>query len=300
MSCLRARAQAHSSVPSFASTTTSSRHCDCVYYHGWHRTTPIRPGKEVLAGVAPGTSLDSRRNDDTASRHDKGLQSESHTQGNARPLQQAIGAGHGDQARTAPHHRQPNDDLATPTPASAQRGMGMTRGLPFDEESKLVYGIIFSLRNMVKKLSTREWVELWSSAIRYRCRMHDVPWSTMAFDTTCSCRSSPLSPLAATPRSTTVQTIRNLHSPALRLLAFSHRDEAFIAYKTSTYKVHLFETPSGLKFVLFSDPSVESLRFILKSIYQTAYIEFVVRNPLVGMDSRTTKRGIDNQAFRTA
>jgi hypothetical protein len=26
-------------------------------------------------------------------------------------------------------------------------------GLPFDEEAKLVYGIIFSLRNMVKKLA---------------------------------------------------------------------------------------------------------------------------------------------------
>lgn len=29
------------------------------------------------------------------------------------------------------------------------------RGLPFDEESKLVYGVIFSLRNMVKKLAGR-------------------------------------------------------------------------------------------------------------------------------------------------
>jgi hypothetical protein len=26
-------------------------------------------------------------------------------------------------------------------------------GLPFDEEAKLVYGVILSLRNMVKKLS---------------------------------------------------------------------------------------------------------------------------------------------------
>lgn len=29
------------------------------------------------------------------------------------------------------------------------------KGLPFDEETKLVYGVVLSLRNMVKKLSGR-------------------------------------------------------------------------------------------------------------------------------------------------
>lgn len=80
----------------------------------------------------------------------------------------------------------------------------------------------------------------------------------------------------------------------------ARRDEAFIAYKTSAYKLHLFETMSGYKFILFSDPNVESLRFVLKSIYQTAFVEFVVRNPMIGMDSKISGRGIDNQAFRTA
>ena len=30
-----------------------------------------------------------------------------------------------------------------------------TGGLPFDEEAKLVYGVVLSLRNMVKKLAGR-------------------------------------------------------------------------------------------------------------------------------------------------
>jgi hypothetical protein len=87
-----------------------------------------------------------------------------------------------------------------------------------------------------------------------------------------------------------------------RLNSYSHanREEAFIAYKTSSYKLHLFETLSGYKFVLFSDASVESLRFVLKSIYQTAFVEFVVRNPMITMDSRVSGKGIDNQAFRQA
>lgn len=36
------------------------------------------------------------------------------------------------------------------------RGTGaQAKGLPFDEEAKLVYGVVLSLRNMVKKLSGR-------------------------------------------------------------------------------------------------------------------------------------------------
>lgn len=36
---------------------------------------------------------------------------------------------------------------------SAGAGSGGGGGLPFDEEAKLVYGVVLSLRNMVKKLS---------------------------------------------------------------------------------------------------------------------------------------------------
>jgi len=35
------------------------------------------------------------------------------------------------------------------------RPSGRAGGLPFDEEAKLVYGVVLSLRNMVKKLSGR-------------------------------------------------------------------------------------------------------------------------------------------------
>ncbi|KAG6329997.1 hypothetical protein ID866_9093 [Astraeus odoratus] len=100
--------------------------------------------------------------------------------------------------------------------------------LTFDEEAKLVYGVILSLRNMIKKLS--------------------------------------------------------------------RRDEQFTTYRTSAYKLHLFETLSGYKFVMLSDPSTEGLRFILRQIYNGPFIDYVVRNPLVPMDSRV--QGIDNDYFR--
>lgn len=131
--------------------------------------------------------------------------------------------------------------------AAAPPATHSSTGLPFDEEVKLVYGVIFSLRNMIKKISGR-----WH------------PSSTSPF----------------------------IHSN------FLDRDEQFVNYRTSAYKLHLYETPSGYKFVMFSDPSTESLRFVLRQIYVGPFLEYVVRNPLVKMDSR--ENGIDNEYFRSS
>lgn len=103
-------------------------------------------------------------------------------------------------------------------------------GLAFDEETKLVYGVVISLRNMIKKLSGR--------------------------------------------------------------------DEQFTSYRTSAYRLHLFETPSGYKFVMLTDPKSDTMRHVLKQIYLVGFLEFVVRNPLIKMDSR--EMGIDNDNFRNA
>lgn len=118
------------------------------------------------------------------------------------------------------------------------------RGLPFDEEAKLVYGVVLSLRNMVKKLSGR-----------------------------CVVSS---------------HLIGSLQSP----LMLMNRDEAFTSYRTPQYRLHLYETLTGYRFVLLSDPAVDSLRFVLKQIYTGPFVDYVVRNPLVTPDSRT--EGVDN------
>ena len=44
------------------------------------------------------------------------------------------------------------------------------------------------------------------------------------------------------------------------------------------------------------DPALDPLRFVLRQIYSGPFLEYVVRNPLVDMDSRV--RGIDNEYFR--
>ncbi|KAH8828037.1 Sybindin-like protein [Flagelloscypha sp. PMI_526] len=172
------------------------RHCACVYYQDWHRTKRPKPSNEggilkaVSKSVAPASQVPSVV-----------IASSDASQLNS-PL------------------------LATPPTAPTLS----STGLAFDEEAKLVYGVVLSLRNMIKKISGR--------------------------------------------------------------------DEQFTHYRTSSYKFHLYETLTGYKFVMLSDPNCESLRFILRSLYVGPFIEFVVRNPLVPMDSK--EQGIDNDYFRVS
>jgi hypothetical protein len=49
---------------------------------------------------------------------------------------------------------------------------------------------------------------------------------------------------------------------------------------------------------MLSDPNTDSLRFVLRQLYVGPFLEYVVRNPLVRMDSR--EYGIDNEYFRSS
>lgn len=49
---------------------------------------------------------------------------------------------------------------------------------------------------------------------------------------------------------------------------------------------------------MLTDPKSDSLRPILRQLYAGPFVEYVVRNPLVKMDSK--EHGIDNEYFRTS
>nr|XP_006116246.1 trafficking protein particle complex subunit 1 [Pelodiscus sinensis] len=67
------------------------------------------------------------------------------------------------------------------------------------------------------------------------------------------------------------------------LLLCGCRKEGFLAFQTSKYKLHYYETPSGLKVVMNTDLGVANVRDVLHQIYSNIYVEFVVKNPLCSL-----------------
>ncbi|KAF8973225.1 TRAPP complex subunit bet5 [Flammula alnicola] len=192
------------------------RHCICVYYQDWHRTK--RPKPAVEGGMLPAVSQTLYPTPPTNTEGiSSGFSSPRNTLSSATGIVVAMNEG---------SNQVPTSLLQSSSPLPTTS----STGLPFDEEAKLVYGVVISLRNMIKKLSGR--------------------------------------------------------------------DEQFVNYRASAYKLHLFETISGYKFVMLSDPKTDSLRFVLRQIYVGPFLEYVVRNPLVKMDSR--EQGIDNEYFRAS
>ncbi|XP_016116480.1 trafficking protein particle complex subunit 1 [Sinocyclocheilus grahami] len=56
--------------------------------------------------------------------------------------------------------------------------------------------------------------------------------------------------------------------------------DGFLAFQTSRYKLHYYETPTGIKLVMNTDLGVPNCRDTLQQIYSTLYVEYIVRNPL--------------------
>lgn len=58
----------------------------------------------------------------------------------------------------------------------------------------------------------------------------------------------------------------------------------FHSYKTNSYKLHFMESPSGIKFVLNTDPDVQDLREALWNLYTEFFVTHVLKHPLYQYD----------------
>ncbi|KAG6861085.1 hypothetical protein C0995_004022 [Termitomyces sp. Mi166 len=120
-----------------------ARHCTCIYYQDWYRTR--RPKPAVEGGILPAVSRT------VAPPAPTGI-STNNTPGFSSPRDTLLsGTGVVVAVNDLSSQSIMTPLLSTPAPTTALT----STGLAFDEEAKLVYGVILSLRNMIKKLSGR-------------------------------------------------------------------------------------------------------------------------------------------------
>ncbi|EIE86448.1 hypothetical protein RO3G_11159 [Rhizopus delemar RA 99-880] len=180
------------------------RHCQCIYFQKWSHKAAT-PTTSVT-----GTSTTSQINNSSR------LGPLTATTTNSSSRFSASSANSSSHNATNTTTTGDNNSSSLVQSQTVQSGLAAGSVISIEEEAKLVYGVILSLRNFVRKLSGSQ--------------------------------------------------------------------DGFISYKTSTYRLHYYETPTGLKFVMNSDPNTENLKLVLKQIYIQLYVEFVVKNGLMRFD----------------
>ncbi|KAL9711915.1 Trafficking protein particle complex subunit BET5 [Leucoagaricus gongylophorus] len=135
------------------------RHCACVYYHDWYRTKRPRPAVEgnILPAVSQAVT--------SATMVEKSNVNTLHYTSPRNTLISSTGMVTSNE----------NTVLSTPPPSVQQsQPSTMTSDLPFDEEAKLVYGVVLSLRNMIKKLSGRDESFTSYRTSTYKLHLHET------------------------------------------------------------------------------------------------------------------------------
>ncbi|KAI5301099.1 TRAPP subunit bet5 [Ascosphaera pollenicola] len=123
----------------------------------------------------------------------------------------------------------PGTSADSPATAFSMTSVGPTKlGESNDDDSKLIFGTVFSLRNMVRKLGGE--------------------------------------------------------------------DDSFLCYRTNQYKLHYYETPTNIKFVMLTDVHSSNMTLALQQIYIQLYVEYVVKNPLSPVE-HPGGVGVNNELF---
>eukprot|EP00656_Telonema_subtile_P042999 TRINITY_DN4918_c0_g1_i2.p1 TRINITY_DN4918_c0_g1~~TRINITY_DN4918_c0_g1_i2.p1 ORF type:complete len:109 (+),score=31.19 TRINITY_DN4918_c0_g1_i2:98-424(+) len=58
-------------------------------------------------------------------------------------------------------------------------------------------------------------------------------------------------------------------------------DDAFCSFKTPDYRLHFFESGTGLQFVMRTDPNQNYAKDDLMHIYSELYVKYIARNPML-------------------
>ncbi|OLY79202.1 Trafficking protein particle complex subunit 1 [Smittium mucronatum] len=74
----------------------------------------------------------------------------------------------------------------------------------------------------------------------------------------------------------------------------------FTSYSTGNYKCNYFESPNGIKLVLFTDTKSESMQSVLQHIYSHIYVEYIVKSPLSSISPGSPQTFEGSEVFKVA
>lgn len=57
-------------------------------------------------------------------------------------------------------------------------------------------------------------------------------------------------------------------------MADNHKPYSFVSFTTSQYKLHYYETPTNIKFVMLTDLKSPPMRVALQQIYINLFVEY--------------------------
>lgn len=107
--------------------------------------------------------------------------------------------------------------------------------------------------------------------------------------------SAPYSPYGTWYGSWEERTIRR-YSVRFLFDQIVESSQSFLSYRTSQYKLHYYETPTNIKFVMLTDTKSGSMRTALHQIYVSIYVEYVVKNALSPVE-HPGGLGVNNDLF---
>jgi hypothetical protein len=61
-------------------------------------------------------------------------------------------------------------------------------------------------------------------------------------------------------------------------------ENIFLSYRTGEYKLHYYETPTRMKFVMLTDTKQVNMRPYLHQIWANLWVEYVIKNPLAPIE----------------
>ncbi|GAN04325.1 trapp complex subunit [Mucor ambiguus] len=192
------------------------RHCQCIYFQKWSHSNKSNNASTNLTSSNNANNSNSQLGSSGSRLGGLATSSSRFSTSSATSSNAAADGGSPSLIRSNGGGADDATNQLQTTGITQQSGLAAGSVISIEEEAKLVYGVVLSLRNFVRKLSGNQ--------------------------------------------------------------------DGFISYKTSTYRLHYYETPTGLKFVMNSDPNTESLRLVLKQIHVQLYVEFVVKNGLMRFD----------------